>query len=82
MMKFQALINSHMEELATLISLENGKTLQDAKGDVFRGLEVVESCCDLGTKLMGESLMGIGKGIDCTSFKVPLGVCAGIGKKM
>jgi len=61
-----------------LISLENGKTLEDAKGDIFRGLEVVETCCDLGSKLMGETLMGIGKGMDCVSYKVPLGVCAGI----
>ena len=63
-----------------LISLENGKTLEDAKGDIFRGLEVVETCCDLGSKLMGETLMGIGKGMDCVSYKVPLGVCAGIGR--
>ena len=67
-----------MDDLAYCITMENGKTLADAKGDVFRGLEVVEAACDLGSKLMGESLGNISNGMDCVSYRVPLGVCAGI----
>ena len=47
-LQLQQLIRDHTEELAASITLEQGKTLQDAKGDIFRGLEVVESCCGIG----------------------------------
>jgi hypothetical protein len=80
MFSLQGLIQEYKEDLANLITLENGKTLADAKGDVFRGLEVVENCCEVGSKLMGENLGNISSGMDCVSYRVPLGVCAGIGK--
>jgi len=78
MLRLQELISRHQDDLAHLITAEQGKTMIDARGDVFRGLEVVESACYLGERLMGESLGGIGDGIDCVSFRQPLGVCAGI----
>ena len=80
MLEYQRLIREHTHELAGLITLENGKTIADAKGDVFRGLEVVESACQAAPLLMGDSLAGISSTMDCMSFREPLGVCAGIGE--
>lgn len=78
MLKYQSLIREYTDELAYWITLENGKTLADAKGDIFRGLEVVETCCNMADKMMGETLGAIGTNIDCVSYRQPLGVCAGI----
>lgn len=78
MLKFQQAIRDRTDDLAYLVSLENGKTLDDARGDVFRGLEVVESACFLAPTLLGDSLQGISKDMDCVSFREPLGVCAGM----
>jgi malonate-semialdehyde dehydrogenase (acetylating)/methylmalonate-semialdehyde dehydrogenase len=77
MLKFQQAIRDRTEDLAYLVSLENGKTLADARGDVFRGLEMVESACFVAPTLLGDSLQGISKDMDCVSFREPLGVCAG-----
>lgn len=79
MLNYQQLIRDNMNELAYWITLENGKTLADARGDVFRGLEVVETACNVADKLLGESLGGISRNMDCVSYKQPLGVCAGVG---
>lgn len=78
MMKFGALINEHMDELAELVSREHGKTLPDAKGDVQRGLEVVEVCMGAPSLLKGEFTDDGGPGIDLYSMRQPLGVVAGI----
>ncbi|WP_323769073.1 CoA-acylating methylmalonate-semialdehyde dehydrogenase [Antarctobacter sp.] len=78
MMKFGALINEHMDELAELVSREHGKTLPDAKGDVQRGLEVVEVCMGAPSMLKGEYTDNGGPGIDLYSMRQPLGVVAGI----
>ena len=78
MMKFGALINEHMDELAELVSLEHGKTLPDARGDVQRGLEVVEVCMGAPHLLKGEFTDNGGPGIDLYSMRQPLGVVAGI----
>lgn len=51
--------------------------LADARGDVFRGLEVVEQACGVGVAMMGETLAGVAKGMDTHSYREPLGVCAG-----
>ena len=77
MLKLQALIRDNHDELAYLITAEQGKTFADARGDVFRGLEVVESACNVGGLLMGETLGGLADGLDCVTFRHPLGVCAG-----
>ncbi|MBV7392921.1 CoA-acylating methylmalonate-semialdehyde dehydrogenase [Mameliella sediminis] len=78
MMKFGALINEHMDELAELVSREHGKTLPDARGDVQRGLEVVEVCMGAPSLLKGEFTDDGGPGIDLYSMRQPLGVVAGI----
>mmetsp|Transcript_25900 Transcript_25900/g.72529 ORF Transcript_25900/g.72529 Transcript_25900/m.72529 type:complete len:550 (-) Transcript_25900:161-1810(-) len=78
MFKLQHLIREHTDELAANVSLEQGKTLADAKGDVFRGLEVVEQACATGHLMMGETLENVSTGIDTYSIRQPLGVCAGI----
>ncbi|WP_119308078.1 CoA-acylating methylmalonate-semialdehyde dehydrogenase [Cohaesibacter haloalkalitolerans] len=78
MMRFGALINEHMEELAELVSLEHGKTIPDSRGDVQRGLEVVEVCMGAPHLLKGEYTDNGGPGIDLYSMRQPLGVVAGI----
>ncbi|MGC8202803.1 CoA-acylating methylmalonate-semialdehyde dehydrogenase [Aliiroseovarius sp. PTFE2010] len=77
-MKFGQLINEHMDELAELVSREHGKTLPDARGDVQRGLEVVEVCMGAPAMLKGEFTDDGGPGIDLYSMRQPLGVVAGI----
>jgi malonate-semialdehyde dehydrogenase (acetylating)/methylmalonate-semialdehyde dehydrogenase len=78
MLKLQAVIRRDIKKLAENITLEQGKTLIDAEGDVIRGLQVVEHACSAGTLLQGESLQSISKDMDVTSYKLPLGVTAGI----
>ncbi|WVZ62224.1 hypothetical protein U9M48_011991 [Paspalum notatum var. saurae] len=78
MFKFQELIRANMDKLAENITTEQGKTLKDAWGDVFRGLEVVEHACGMGTLQMGEYVSNVSNGIDTFSIREPLGVCAGI----
>jgi len=78
MMKFGALINEHMDELAELVSREHGKTIPDGKGDVQRGLEVIEVCMGAPNLLKGEFMDNGGPGIDLYSMRQPLGVVAGI----
>ncbi|MQY41599.1 CoA-acylating methylmalonate-semialdehyde dehydrogenase [Epibacterium sp. SM1969] len=77
-MKFGALINEHMDELAEILSKEHGKTLPDAKGDIQRGLEVVETCMGAPAMNKGEYVGDAGPGIDLYSIRQPLGVVAGI----
>ncbi len=76
--KYKELIEKNIEELATLVSTEHGKTLDDAKGSVIRGLEVVEFACGIPHLLKGEFSQNVGTDIDSWSVRQPLGVCAGI----
>ncbi|MGP9663171.1 CoA-acylating methylmalonate-semialdehyde dehydrogenase [Halomonas sp. AOP22-C1-8] len=76
--KFKALVEEHIDELARLISSEHGKVLSDAKGEVTRGLEVVEFACGIPHLQKGEHSMNVGTGVDSYSMMQPLGVCAGI----
>ena len=78
MLKYQELLKKNMEALAAVVAEENGKTFEDAKGDVFRGIEVVEHACSIPTLLMGEIVEGVARGVDTYSIRQPLGVCAGI----
>ncbi|GIL53861.1 hypothetical protein Vafri_9374 [Volvox africanus] len=78
MFKFQELIRANMDELARSVTAEQGKTLADARGDVFRGLEVVETACGIAPYLSGELVENVAGGIDCYSIRQPLGVVAGI----
>eukprot|EP00850_Spirogloea_muscicola_P000256 SM000001S04658 [mRNA] locus=s1:1583260:1588310:- [translate_table: standard] len=78
MFRLQALVRENMDKLAMAVTIEQGKTLADARGDVFRGLEVVEQACGMPTALMGELVENVSAGIDTYSIRQPLGVCAGI----
>ncbi|KAK7328081.1 hypothetical protein VNO77_22177 [Canavalia gladiata] len=78
MLKFQELIRRDMDKLALNVTSEQGKTLKDAQGDVFRGLEVVEHACGMATLQMGEYVSNVSRGIDTYSIREPIGVCAGI----
>lgn len=78
MLKLQELIRRDIDKLAMNITTEQGKTLKDAQGDVFRGLEVVEHACGMATLQMGEYVPNVSNGIDTYSLREPLGVCAGI----
>ncbi|HEY8566342.1 MAG TPA: CoA-acylating methylmalonate-semialdehyde dehydrogenase [Beijerinckiaceae bacterium] len=78
MMAFLGLLNREMDALADLLAREHGKTIADAKGDIQRGLEVVEFCCGIPQLQKGEYTEGAGPGIDIYSLRQPLGVVAGI----
>lgn len=77
-LKLQQLIRENMKELAAILTAEQGKTLPDAEGDVFRGLEVVEHAANIGTLQLGELANNVASGVDTYSLLQPLGVCAGI----
>ncbi|WP_159713215.1 CoA-acylating methylmalonate-semialdehyde dehydrogenase [Geminicoccus flavidas] len=78
MFRLKELIERDMEKLARLVSAEHGKTVEDAKGSVTRGLEVVEFACGIPQLLKGEISVQVATGVDITSVRYPLGVCAGI----
>jgi malonate-semialdehyde dehydrogenase (acetylating) / methylmalonate-semialdehyde dehydrogenase len=75
---FRELVNSRIDELAAVISDEHGKVLSDARGEVQRGLEVVEFACGIPTLLKGDYSDQVSTGVDVFSFREPLGVVAGI----
>jgi malonate-semialdehyde dehydrogenase (acetylating)/methylmalonate-semialdehyde dehydrogenase len=78
MFKFRDLVERNMDELTRLISSEHGKVLDDAKGEVIRGMEVVEYACGIAELLKGEFSDQVSTDVDLHSFRQPLGVCAGI----
>lgn len=77
-LKYQALIRDHMDELAEILTAEQGKTIADARGDVFRGLEVVEHAAGIANLQIGDFVENVASGVDTYSIWQPLGVCAGI----
>ncbi len=78
MFNFKALVEMHMDELAHMLSSEHGKVIADSKGDIQRGLEVIEFCCGIPHVLKGEYTQGAGPGIDVYSMRQPIGIGAGI----
>src|SRR5689334_2118896 len=78
MLKLQELIRRDMKKIAGVLTAEQGKTLPDAEGDVFRGLEVVEHACSIGTLTLGEFAEQVANGVDTYFIRQPIGVCAGI----
>jgi malonate-semialdehyde dehydrogenase (acetylating)/methylmalonate-semialdehyde dehydrogenase len=78
MFEFKRLVEARMDELAALLSSEHGKVLADSRGDIQRGLEVIEFACGVPHLLKGDYTEGAGPGIDVYSMRQPLGVCAGI----
>jgi malonate-semialdehyde dehydrogenase (acetylating)/methylmalonate-semialdehyde dehydrogenase len=78
MLRFLDLLQKNRDELAAVITSEHGKTLEDAKGEIQRGIEVVEFACGMPHLLKGDFSENVGTGVDCYSIRQPLGVVAGI----
>lgn len=76
--KFKALLEKHGKEIATTLTLENGKVFEDAFTEVKRAIQMVEVACGMPSLMMGDSLNDVAKGIDCHTIRQPIGVCAGI----
>jgi len=76
--RYKALLEKHTDEIARILSSENGKTLDDARGSVRRAIQMVEVACGMPSLMTGYSLENVAKGIDCQTIRQPLGVCAGI----
>jgi malonate-semialdehyde dehydrogenase (acetylating)/methylmalonate-semialdehyde dehydrogenase len=77
-LKYQQLIRENISEVAALLTAEQGKTLPDAEGDIFRGLEVVEHAANIGMLQMGDIANNVANGVDTYTLQQPIGVCAGI----
>jgi malonate-semialdehyde dehydrogenase (acetylating)/methylmalonate-semialdehyde dehydrogenase len=78
MFRYQQLVKENLEKIAARITLEQGKTFEDAKGDVMRGLQVIEHCCNVTTASLGEILTNVARDMDTYNYRVPLGVTAGV----
>jgi malonate-semialdehyde dehydrogenase (acetylating)/methylmalonate-semialdehyde dehydrogenase len=78
MFAFKALLETHLDELARIVTTEHGKTLDESRGSVKRAIECVEVACGAPSMLMGDALENVAAGIDCTSMRQPIGVCAAI----
>jgi malonate-semialdehyde dehydrogenase (acetylating) / methylmalonate-semialdehyde dehydrogenase len=78
MFAFRSLVETHIDDLARIVSAEHGKVFEDAKGEVVRGMEVVEFACGIPELMKGEFSEQVSSDVDSYSFRQPLGVCAGI----
>jgi malonate-semialdehyde dehydrogenase (acetylating)/methylmalonate-semialdehyde dehydrogenase len=78
MLRYQHLLKEHQEEIAEILAQDTGKNFEDAMGDVWRGIEVVEHACNVPSLLMGETVENVAKGVDTYSLTQPLGVTLGI----
>jgi malonate-semialdehyde dehydrogenase (acetylating)/methylmalonate-semialdehyde dehydrogenase len=76
--RYRHLIEENFDELCQSVSREHGKTLAEARGSVYRGLENVEYACGIPTLLMGDTLDNLARNVDCATVLQPLGVCVGI----
>jgi malonate-semialdehyde dehydrogenase (acetylating) / methylmalonate-semialdehyde dehydrogenase len=75
---YYALLEKHVDELARLITREHGKTIEESRGDVRRGIEVVQSACGIAELAKGDSVPRVAEHIDAVTMREPIGVCAGI----
>ncbi len=76
--RFKALLDKHANEVAAILTAENGKTADDARAEVRRAIQMVEVACGIPSLMMGDSLNDVSRGIDSRTVREPLGVCAGI----
>src|SRR2546423_7042953 len=76
--RYKELLEKNWNELARILSTENGKTLEDSKAEVRRAIQMVEVSCGMPSLMMGQSLENVARGIDCQTIRQPLGVCVGI----
>ena len=78
MFRFKSVLEEHFEELAAIVTRHHGKTLDESRGEVRRGIEVVDFACGAPTLLQGRTLREVSTGVDQDLYRYPLGVCAGI----
>lgn len=78
MLKYQELLKNNSEDISRMICAEHGKSVADARGDIFRGYEVVEHACSFTSLGMGETMENVARNVDIYSYRAPLGVMAGI----
>ena len=78
MFRFKAVLEEHFEDLAAIITRHHGKTLEESRGEVRRGIEVVDFACGAPTLLQGRTLRDVSGGVDQDLYRYPVGVCAGI----
>ena len=78
MFRYKAVLEDHFEELAAIVTRHHGKTLDEARGEVRRGIEVVDFACGAPTLLQGRTLRDVSAGVDQDLYRYPVGVCAGI----
>src|SRR5512132_318521 len=78
MFRFANLLEQHFEDLARIVTTEHGKTIDESRGSVRRGIECVEVACGTPSLMMGYGLENISSGIDCNVIRQPVGVCAAI----
>ena len=71
--RYKTLLEKHANELAATLTTENGKTIDDARAEVRRGIQMVEVACGMPTLMMGDSLNDVSAGIDCHTIRQPLG---------
>lgn len=76
--RYKTLLENNLDQIARILTTENGKTLDDARASVRRAVQMVEVACGMPSLMMGQSLENVSKSIDCHSIRQPLGVCAGI----
>ncbi len=76
--RYKTILDQHLDELATLLATEMGKSLEESRGDVLKAIEVVELACAVPVTMQGRSLMQVSAGHDTVSYREPLGVFAGI----
>src|SRR5438094_4125007 len=78
MFRYKAVLEEHFEELASIVTRHHGKTLDESRGEVRRGIEVVDFACGAPTLLQGRTLRDVSGGVDQDLYRYPVGVCAGI----
>lgn len=78
MLKYQDLLKANSEDISRIICGEHGKSVADARGDIFRGYEVVEHACSFTSLGMGETMENVARNVDIYSYRAPLGVMAGV----
>src|SRR5438128_6675678 len=78
MFRYKAVLEEHFEELASIVTRHHGKTLEESRGEVRRGIEVVDFACGAPTLLQGRTLRDVSGGVDQDLYRYPIGVCAGV----
>src|SRR5205085_3378974 len=76
--RYRQLVEENFDKICESVSREHGKTLAEARGSVYRGIENIEYACAAPTLLMGDTLENLARGVDCETMLQPLGVCVGI----